>query len=174
RPGLRQPVLQGADEGRPPLRRAPGRRDRAGGRAAADAAGEGRGRDDRPVDRRRAREEAADMTMRTDHCGALTAADTGRTVALCGWVAHRREHGEHLAFVDLRDHTGLVQCVVDGAHDLRSEYVLRVTGTARMRPEGTVNPELPTGEIEVGDCRVEVLSVAEPPPFPVTDRIEAD
>jgi aspartyl-tRNA synthetase len=114
------------------------------------------------------------MTMRTDYCGALRASDAGRQVSLCGWVASRREHGEHLAFVDLRDHTGLVQCVVDGAHDLRSEYVLRVEGTVRRRPEGTENPDLPTGEVEVGDCTVEVLSAAEPPPFPVTDRIEAD
>ena len=112
--------------------------------------------------------------MRTDHCGTLTAADAGRSVALCGWVARRREHGEHLAFVDLRDHTGLVQCVVAGAHDLRSEYVLRVTGTVRRRPEGTENPALVTGEVEVGDCEVEVLSTAEPPPFPIADRSDAD
>ena len=114
------------------------------------------------------------MSMRTDHCGTLRVEDIGRTVSLCGWVARRREHGEHLAFVDLRDHTGVTQCVVDHAHDLRSEYVLRVTGTVRARPEGTVNPALPTGEVEVGDCTVEVLNVAEPPPFPVTDRVEAD
>ncbi|MDQ3758248.1 MAG: OB-fold nucleic acid binding domain-containing protein, partial [Actinomycetota bacterium] len=112
--------------------------------------------------------------MRTDHCGTLAVADIGRTVTLCGWVARRREHGEHLAFVDLRDHTGLVQCVVDHAHDLRNEYVLRVTGTVRPRPEGTTNPALATGEVEVGDCEVEVLATAEPPPFPITDRIEAD
>jgi aspartyl-tRNA synthetase len=112
--------------------------------------------------------------MRTDYCGALRATDEGRTVSVCGWVANRREHGEHLAFVDLRDHTGLIQCVVDNAHDLRSEYVLRVTGTVRARPEGTVNPQLPTGEVELGDCQVEVLSTAEPPPFPVTDRVDAD
>jgi aspartyl-tRNA synthetase len=112
--------------------------------------------------------------MRTDYCGTLTAEDVGRTVTLCGWVARRREHGEHLAFVDLRDHTGLTQCVVDGAHDLRNEYVLRVTGTVRRRPEGTTNPNLATGEVELGDCEVEVLATAEPPPFPITDRIEAD
>ncbi len=63
---------------------------------------------------------------------------------------------------------------VDGAHDLRSEYVVRVTGTVRARPEGTANPSLPTGGVEVGDCAVEVLSVAEPPPFPVSDRSDAD
>ena len=112
--------------------------------------------------------------MRTDYCGTLTTTDVGRTVTLCGWVARRREHGEHLAFVDLRDHTGLIQCVVDGAHDIRNEYVLKVTGTVRQRPEGTINPNLPTGEVEVGDATVEVLSEAEPPPFPITDRIEAD
>ena len=58
--------------------------------------------------------------MRTDYCGALRVEDAGRQVTVCGWVARRREHGEHLAFIDLRDHTGIVQCVVDGAHDLRS------------------------------------------------------
>jgi len=114
------------------------------------------------------------MTMRTDYCGGLEAGDVDRRVSVCGWVASRREHSEHLAFVDLRDHTGVVQCVVDHAHDLRPEYVLRITGTVRRRPEGTVNPNLPTGEIELHDCDVEVLSTAEPPPFPVTDRIEAD
>jgi len=114
------------------------------------------------------------MGLRTDYCGTLRAADAGRRVTLCGWLAHRREHGEHLAFVDLRDHTGLVQCVVDGAHDVRSEFVLRVTGTVQLRPEGTANPSLPTGEVEVADCAVEVLSAAAPTPFPVTDRIEAE
>ena len=67
--------------------------------------------------------------LRTGHCGAVTAADVGRQVTLCGWVARRREHGEHLAFVDLRDHTGVVQCVVEGAHDLRAEFVVRVAGS---------------------------------------------
>ena len=108
--------------------------------------------------------------LRTGPCGTLTAADVGGQVSLCGWVARRREHGGHLAFVDLRDHTGVVQCVVDGAHDLRSEFVIRVTGTVRLRPEGTVNPSLATGEVEVGDCAVEVLSSAEPPPFSIDER----
>jgi aspartyl-tRNA synthetase len=117
---------------------------------------------------------ASTTSLRTDLAGDLRAADAGRQVALCGWVARRREHGEHLAFVDLRDRSGVVQCVVDGASDLRSEYVVRVTGTVRIRPEGTANPDLTTGEVEVGDCAVEVLSAAEPPPFPVTDRVEAD
>jgi aspartyl-tRNA synthetase len=89
-------------------------------------------------------------------------------------VARRREHGEHLAFVDLRDHTGIIQCVVDGARDLRSEQVLRVTGTVRPRPEGTANPALSTGEVELGECEVEVLSTAEPPPFSLDARSETD
>ncbi|MBW8827048.1 MAG: aspartate--tRNA ligase [Acidobacteria bacterium] len=112
--------------------------------------------------------------MRTDMCGDLRATDIGRTVAVCGWVARRREHGEHLAFIDVRDRTGLVQCVVDGAHDLRSEYVVRVTGTVRQRPEGTTNADLTTGDVEIGDCTVEVLNAAEPPPFPISDRVDAD
>jgi aspartyl-tRNA synthetase len=112
----------------------------------------------------------AATALRTDHCGTLRAGDAGRQVALCGWVARRREHGEHLAFVDLRDHTGVIQCVVDGAHELRSEFVVRITGTVRPRPDGTVNTELATGEVEIGDCSVEILAGAEPPPFSLDDR----
>lgn len=108
--------------------------------------------------------------LRTRYCGTLTAANAGEVVSICGWVARRREHGEHLAFVDVRDHTGVVQCVVDGAHDLRSEHVVRVTGSVRLRPEGTVNDELATGEVEIGADTVEVLSTAEPPPFPLDSR----
>src|SRR5205085_1550695 len=104
--------------------------------------------------------------MRTHRCGELRAEHEGQSVALCGWVGRRREHGEHLAFIDLRDHSGVVQCVVDGAADLRSEYVVRITGTVRQRPEGTINPSLATGEVEVGDCVVEILSAAEPPQSP--------
>ena len=112
--------------------------------------------------------------MRTHMCGELRPEHAGQEVSVCGWVASRREHGEHLAFVDVRDHTGVVQCVVDGAHELRSEFVVRVTGVVRGRPEGTANPTLETGDIEVGDCAVEVLSQAEPPPFPIADRVDAD
>ena len=108
--------------------------------------------------------------MRTHDCGGLDVGDVGSTVTLCGWVSKRREHGEHLAFVDLRDHTGVIQCVVDGAADLRSEFVLQITGVVRERPEGTVNDQLATGRVEVGDCTVEILSMAEPPPFPLDDR----
>jgi aspartyl-tRNA synthetase len=107
-------------------------------------------------------------------CGELRPTHAGQTVTVCGWVASRREHGQNLAFVDVRDHTGLIQCVVDGAHQLRSEFVVRVTGTVRARPEGTLNPNLPTGDVEVGDCTVEILSSAEPPPFPIADRVDAD
>jgi len=107
-------------------------------------------------------------------CGELRAGDAGTPVRLCGWVARRRDHGEHLAFVDLRDHSGITQCVVDGSVDVRSEWVVAVSGTVRARPEGTVNSELETGEIEVVECTVEVLGQAEPPPFPVDDRAETD
>ena len=69
---------------------------------------------------------------------------------------------------------GIVQCVIDGTVDVRSEWVVSVRGTVRLRPEGTVNPGLDTGEVEVGDCTVEVLNEAEPPPFAVDDRAEAD
>jgi aspartyl-tRNA synthetase len=110
--------------------------------------------------------------MRTHRCGELRAANAGEQVSLCGWVGRRREHGEHLAFIDLRDHSGVIQCVVDGAADLRSEYVVRITGVVRARPEGTVNDALATGEVEVGDCSVEILSAAEPPPFPIDARAD--
>jgi aspartyl-tRNA synthetase len=112
--------------------------------------------------------------LRTRLCGTLRSTDIGSTVVVCGWVAKRREHGEHLAFVDLRDHTGIVQCVIPGTVDVRSEYVVAVEGVVRARPEGTVNAELPTGEIELGECTVTILNQAEPPPFAVDDRVEVD
>jgi aspartyl-tRNA synthetase len=112
--------------------------------------------------------------MRTHAAGELRAELEGQQVSVCGWVASRREHGEHLAFVDVRDRSGIVQCVVDGAHDLRSEYVVRITGTVTRRPEGYENDKLATGEIELKDCTVEILSVAQPPPFPLEERIDVD
>ena len=112
--------------------------------------------------------------LRTHWCGELRSVHAGETVSLCGWVARRREHGEHLAFVDVRDHTGIVQCVINTGIDVRSEYVVRITGTVRLRPEGTTNADLPTGEVEIGDCEVEILNEAEPPPFPVSERVETD
>jgi len=116
----------------------------------------------------------ATTALRTDYCGELRPDDEGRRVSVCGWVNARREHGEHLAFVDLRDRTGVVQCVVDGAHDLRSEYVLRITGTVTARSAETVNPRLATGAVELKQCEVEVLATAEPPPFPVDMRTDVD
>ena len=113
-------------------------------------------------------------SMRTHMCGLVGPSDIGNVVSVCGWVDRRREHGAHLVFIDLRDHTGVVQCVVNGNHDLRSEYVARMTGEVRERPDDTANPELATGEIEIEVYEVEVLSIAEPPPFPLDDRTEVD
>ena len=113
-------------------------------------------------------------SMRTDRCGDLRADDVDRSVTLCGWVDRRREHGEHLAFVDLRDRSGMVQLVIDGAHDLRSEYVLQVTGSVRLRPNDTANEALPTGAIEIDVDEVTILSTSDPLPFPLDDRTEVD
>jgi aspartyl-tRNA synthetase len=117
--------------------------------------------------------------MRTHRCGNLRREDTGEKVSVCGWVASRRDHGG-VVFLDVRDATGIVQVVVDpdaagGAdpHQLRAEYVIRAEGVVRHRPEGTVNPELATGEIEVAADRLEVLNAADPPPIPL-ERVEAD
>lgn len=117
---------------------------------------------------------AGATSLRTHLCGEMRAEHAGQQVVLCGWVSRRRQHGEHLSFVDLRDYSGLVQCVVDGSVEARSEWVLRVHGTVRRRPAGTENAELGTGEVELADCRVEVLARAEPPPFPVGDRAEPE
>lgn len=119
-------------------------------------------------------ESPAGLGLRTHYCGTLRATDVGREVSVCGWVARRREHGEHLAFLDLRDHTGVVQCVVEAARGVRPEYVVRVTGTVRLRPEGTANPALATGEVELGDCVVETLAKCEPLPFSLDERAETD
>jgi aspartyl-tRNA synthetase len=110
--------------------------------------------------------------MRTRYCGDLRASDAGSTVVVCGWVDRRRTHGEHLAFLDVRDHTGVVQCVIDERIDARNEYVVRITGTARIRPEGTANPGLATGEVEIGDCTVEILTRAEPLPVPLHGDVD--
>ena len=116
---------------------------------------------------------SANAPYRTHRCGELRAANVGERVSVAGWVARRREHGEHLAFIDLRDHTGVIQCVVDHDVDVRSEWVVKITGVVRPRPEGTVNADLDTGEVEIGEAEVEVLSAAKPPPFPVDDRADA-
>src|SRR5579863_5403083 len=113
-------------------------------------------------------------SMRDLLCASLNESHVGTDVVVCGWVAKRREHGEHLAFLDVRDHSGIIQAVVDGTVDARAEYVVRVTGTVARRPEGTVNERLATGEIELTECEVDVLAVAEAPPFPLDERAEVD
>jgi len=114
------------------------------------------------------------LSMRTMRCGEVRASNIGQQVVLCGWVGKRREHGEHLAFLDLRDYTGIIQCVVEGTVDVRSEYVIQISGTVAARPGGTVNAHLATGEVELHDCVVTVLNAAEPPPFGVDDRADVD
>lgn len=110
--------------------------------------------------------------MRTHRCGELRTEHVGQRVTLTGWVNRRREHGEHLAFVDIRDHSGITQVVVDNSVDVRSEYVIAVTGVVTARTPDTVNVDLATGEIELKECSVEVLSAAEPPPFPIDERAD--
>ncbi|OGA56663.1 MAG: aspartate--tRNA ligase [Betaproteobacteria bacterium RIFCSPLOWO2_12_FULL_65_14] len=115
--------------------------------------------------------------MRTHYCGELNAALVDRNVTLCGWAHRRRDHGG-VIFVDLRDREGLAQVVFDPdrpqafavAERVRSEFVLRVTGKVRRRPEGTVNPELRSGEVEVLAQEVEILNPSAPPPFQLDDE----
>jgi len=111
--------------------------------------------------------------LRTRDAGSLRPADIGRTVTLAGWVDRRRDHGG-VAFIDLRDASGIAQVVIreEIAHDLRAEYVLAVTGEVSARPEGNANPNLPTGEIEVVVTDVEILNPAAPLPFQVSDHAE--
>ncbi len=112
--------------------------------------------------------------MRTHFCGEIRATDIGSEITLSGWVHRRRDHGG-VIFIDLRDREGLIQVVFDPdaeeafatAERVRSEYVLRVTGKVRARPEGTENPELPTGEVELLGRKLEILNTAETPPFQV-------
>ena len=110
---------------------------------------------------------------RTHTCGALRASEIGETARVSGWVHRVRDHGGVL-FIDLRDHYGLTQVVADPdsaafatAEQVRSEWVIRVDGKVRERPEGTLNPELPTGEIELFASEIEVLSPAKELPVPV-------
>ena len=110
--------------------------------------------------------------MRTDYCGALNTENIDQTVTLCGWVDRRRDHGG-VIFIDLRDRDGIVQVVFDPdtaeafalADRVRSEYVLKVTGRVRARDEAAVNPEMPTGKIEVLGKALEILNVSATPPF---------
>ncbi|HQZ35350.1 MAG TPA: aspartate--tRNA ligase [Ilumatobacteraceae bacterium] len=111
-------------------------------------------------------------SMRTHQCGELRPEHIGQHVTLAGWVATRREHGEKLAFLDIRDHTGVTQAVVDNAVDVRSEYVVLVSGVVAARPAENVNDGLATGGIELQNCTIEILNIAEPPPFPVNERAD--
>jgi aspartyl-tRNA synthetase len=107
--------------------------------------------------------------IRTQEAGALREEHAGQSVVLAGWVARRRDHGG-VTFIDLRDASGVAQVVFreeDAAHDLRSEFCVKITGTVRVRPEGNENPDLPTGAIEVVATEIEVLSEAAPLPFPI-------
>ena len=115
--------------------------------------------------------------MRTHYCGVLTESLIGEEVTLCGWVHHRRDHGG-VIFIDLRDREGVAQVVIDPdtpdsfatAERVRSEFVLRATGRVRQRPEGTINPEMPTGQVEVLVSELEILNAAKTPPFQVDER----
>jgi aspartyl-tRNA synthetase len=107
--------------------------------------------------------------IRSHEAGSLRAAAAGEEVRLAGWVARRRDHGG-VVFIDLRDGSGIVQVVVreeDVAHDLRAEYCVLVDGAVRRRPAGNENPELATGDVEVAASSIEVLSQADPLPFPI-------
>ncbi|MDR0308579.1 MAG: aspartate--tRNA ligase [Coriobacteriales bacterium] len=116
-------------------------------------------------------------------CGQLTATDAGSDVTLTGWVDRRRDHGG-LIFVDLRDRSGVTQVVFDPEHidaegfaageTMRPEWVILVDGKVRLRPEGTVNPSMPTGEVEVLLDNVKILNSAKTPPFPIEDGIDTD
>lgn len=119
---------------------------------------------------------------RSHYCGSLRESHAGEQVVLMGWVQTRRDHGG-LIFIDLRDRTGIVQVVFspdlhrvafEKAEMVRSEYVLAIEGTVRLRPEGTANPNLPTGEIDVLANRLLVLNRAKTPPFYIEDGIEVD
>lgn len=116
--------------------------------------------------------------MRTHGAGTLSTEHVGDAVTLAGWIDTRRDHGG-IIFLDLRDRSGIVQVVADptvqelaAAEQVRSEWVVTVTGTVTARPDGMVNDELGTGRIEVSATSIEVLSSAETPPFPVADDVE--
>ncbi len=114
--------------------------------------------------------------MRSVYCGELNESHLDQEVTLCGWVHRRRDHGG-VIFVDLRDHRGLVQVVFDPdrpatfatAERIRNEYVLQVQGRVRLRPEGTANPDMTTGQVEVLGLELNVLNAAETPPFQLED-----
>jgi len=115
--------------------------------------------------------------MRSHYCGQVNETLVDQQVEVCGWVHRRRDHGG-VIFIDLRDRSGLLQLVFNPdaaesfmlAERVRSEYVLRVSGTVSHRPEGTVNPDLPTGKVEVIATRIELLNESETPPFPLDEE----
>ncbi|MDD5240291.1 MAG: aspartate--tRNA ligase [Sulfuricella sp.] len=115
--------------------------------------------------------------MRTHYCGDVNSSHLQQTVTLCGWAHRRRDHGG-VIFIDLRDRQGLVQVVCDPdraetfatAEAIRSEFVLKITGLVRRRPEGTINPNLSTGEIEVLAQEIEILNASAPIPFQLDDE----
>lgn len=117
------------------------------------------------------------MTMRSHLANGVTEVLEGQTVQLCGWINRRRDHGG-VIFIDLRDHSGFVQVVVDPdtadafakAEHLRSECVLRIEGRVRLRPEGTANANIASGQIEVLAKDLQVLSMADPIPFQLDDK----
>lgn len=116
--------------------------------------------------------------MRSHGAGTVSGSDIGTEVAVAGWVQRRRDHGG-ITFFDVRDATGLIQVVADPdelplVEDLKMEYCVRVSGMVRPRPEGTENPDLPTGDIEIGAQTLEVLSPAKTLPFMVDDRVEVE
>ncbi len=117
------------------------------------------------------------IVLRSHEAGTLRASHSGQTVTLTGWVARRRDHGG-VAFLDLRDASGVAQVVVrdevlaaGDAHELRNEYVVKIVGEVRERPEGNANTDLPTGEIEVVASEIEVLNPSAPLPFQIDERV---
>ncbi len=118
--------------------------------------------------------------MRSHYCGEINAAHVGERVELCGWVHRRRDHGG-VIFLDIRDRTGIVQVVYDPdteesfatADRVRNEYVLHMTGRVRPRPEGTVNPDMATGEVEVLGATLTILNPSATPPFQLDEHSEA-
>jgi aspartyl-tRNA synthetase len=110
--------------------------------------------------------------MRTHLCGELRPEHIGETVSVCGWVGRRREHGEHLAFVDLRDHSGIVQCVINDDVDVRSEYVLRITGVVRDRPRARSTRTCRPAGSSSASARSRCSARPTPPPFPIDARAD--
>ena len=114
--------------------------------------------------------------MRSEYCGNVTKEHLGKDVSICGWVHRRRDHGG-VIFLDIRDLEGICQAVIDPSNDeafsladkCRSEFVIQIKGNVRARPEGTINPKMKTGEVEIEVSEIEVLNSAATPAFPLDD-----